>query len=911
MKRKAVLLVLIFALAFALFSCGDPKDESTATTSQKTPDGPDPAAKTENIINVYLIMGQSNAVGYGMDTDKAIAHSDSRFTDGFENVLLYGSFERWNGKNYDQFFSPVKLGMGVAYDRSGAEIGIASAVSENGEMNAIIKCAQGATHLYPDTKNQVSYDYGTWTPPSYIEEHQVDTSENPMIGNMYRRFEETAAEGIRLLIEDGYTPVIKGVWWMQGEAEMFTFPMASAYRELLEALIEDTRETLTKTTGYDCSSVPFVCGLPKWNTSRGPAPAYQGMVRTAMTTVTASAENVACVDCMPLNQHDDWHFDAAGQKYLGEHFIAKVQSFESNSDESLSEKVGVANEIALIPEEKAMEWRADLLCYNESNNYQYGFIIVPTQSLTENGIDGQYIKRLSELHIHYQTVTSEVHLEQLDGEFYDIYFTAKLSGISYENLNTSYTAIAYIKDTYGGYYYSSPYVSDSIARLSSERLYDDGTDTKALLAIVNEGLNAFNRLPESEAQKDSGLVLTAQDNIILSLSEKATAYPLRVSKSIAVDYFVKYTSLSPETVSVNENGVMTAKQVGNASILVECAGKELLLHVTVEPFGSHGVSFDGEISEGEYAGDVLSATNGTLSAEYAGMIKNNNFYAYFRLTHGEWSARHNDWWMNDNVEFKLNNGLSYTVIFYEGVPTYSANITHAVTKTVEKDGKLVTVIELCIENVPDVCQFKVGMNGACFGWLGALWHDYCNLGYVSKEGIIVNKPLDLGNGFLLDGVFDEELYTENVKSNTVSATANGAAVEMIGTLTEKGVVFGVTVRHKRSPQLSTGGNGDWYTFMNTEFHFNDREDQQFIFVANNTSSLGRMYSYCKTVSEGDGYLSTIEIFIPYESIGVSNTVESLRFTASGWFETGWCWMLNSSWLASHTVSVDGLSKITK
>ena len=128
---------------------------------------------TEKIINVYLIAGQSNAVGYGMDTGNKIAKSDDRFVNGFDNVLYYGSFERWSGKSFDGGFEPVKLGMGVEPTRSGAEIGIANAVADYGEMSAIIKCAQGATHLYPDTTYEVSLKYGTWTSPTYIKNNNV------------------------------------------------------------------------------------------------------------------------------------------------------------------------------------------------------------------------------------------------------------------------------------------------------------------------------------------------------------------------------------------------------------------------------------------------------------------------------------------------------------------------------------------------------------------------------------------------------------------------------------------------------------------------------------------------------------------------------------------------------------------
>ena len=162
----------------------------------------------DKTINVYLIGGQSNAVGYGMDTYNSISNSDPRFVNGFDNVLYYGEQERWDNANFIDDFVPVKVGLGVANNRSGAEIGIASAIADEGEMNAIIKCAWGATHLYPDSTYDISFAQGTWTSPSYIENKNVDVSANHMIGRMYSWFEETVTKGIQLLVEDGYIPVI-------------------------------------------------------------------------------------------------------------------------------------------------------------------------------------------------------------------------------------------------------------------------------------------------------------------------------------------------------------------------------------------------------------------------------------------------------------------------------------------------------------------------------------------------------------------------------------------------------------------------------------------------------------------------------------------------------------------------------
>ena len=929
MKTKLICILLLLVFTFSLASCNlfnqdeqggndnnnaNNNNQGSEGTDGKDPDdGKEPAVSgSEKIINVYLIAGQSNAVGYGMDTANVIRNSDPRFSEGFENVLYYGSQERWNGKNLGVGFKPLTLGMGVAADRSGAEIGIANMVKDNGEMNAIIKCAWGATHLYPDTQYDISLNQGTWTSPSYIRDNHVDLSANPLIGNMYNRFEETVIDGLQLLIEDGYTPVIKGVWWMQGEAEMFTLEMASKYRDLFKALISDTRNMLSRTTGYDCSNVPFVCGLPKWNTKNGTPPTYQNYVRNAMMAVAEEVDCVNYVDCMPLNQHDDWHFDAAGQKYLGEKFVEKIREFEENDEIALGEKVSIENAITILPGENGMEFKANLTSYNSENNNQYGFIIVPTAKLDEHGIYGDYVKALDELYIGYHNVTSEVKVEKIEGDYSDIYFTYKLTGILYEDLNTAYTAIAYVKNEYGTYSYSSRFLSDSIARLASEEMYKEGADVEALNKIVNSGVNFAGDVAFEDRDKENTLEIICEDNISITFAESISKYQLEVTKSVDVNYFVKFTSENPDVVSVDENGVISALKVGEATVVIECAGKEKRVNVSIAPFSTDGISLDGVISEGEYAGEVITADNGSMSAKVVGMVKNGNLYISFELVHGDWSPLASSWWQNDNVEFRLDNGTSYTVVFYEGEPTYSNNITYGVSSTEEIDGKLVTTIELCVEDVPEISQIMLCANGANFGWLAIAHHNVCNTGYVSEDGIIVGKPYELDNGLVLDGKFDESIYTESVKANTITANGNGADIEIMGTLTDDGLVFGVTVDHTKSPYVTLVPNGDWFTFMNIEFHFNSLggEDNQFMFFANNRQKVkGRAFFYSNTVQTDSGYTSTIEIFIPYESIGVNAGVESIVFTARGWFETGWCDLLNNSWNATHKVTADGLFKI--
>ena len=726
MKIRNICLLLSLIIVFSLASCN--------IFNGGLGNG-ERVLETEKLVNVYLIAGQSNAVGYGMDTGSKIAKSDERFTEGFENVLYYGEHERWTGKYLNNGFEPVKLGMGVAKDRSGAEIGIANAVADYGEMNAIIKCAWGATHLYPDTQYDVSLKQGTWTSPTYIENNNVDTSKNPLIGNMYRRFEQTVADALQLLIEDGYTPVIKGIWWMQGEAEMFTLEMASAYRELFETLIYDMRNTLGELTGYDCSNVPFICGLPKWNSKNSAPPTYQGMVRESMITVSKSVDNVGCVDCIPLVQHDDWHFDAAGQKYLGEAFVTLLETFEIENDSYFNERVSIDNEIKLTADDSGLEFKANLTNYDSNNKYEYGFIFVPTSELTKNNIEGDYFNELEAAYVNYTHVTSKVKVEKIDEDYSDIYFTGKISKILYEDLNTSYSAIAYIKNPEGMYMYSSRYVGNSVAKLASEELYASDANKAEIQKIVNAGINFINGVSFENRESDPGLELIVKKSLQLGYTESGTTHQLVVQKSVDVDYFVKYTSSNPEVVSVDENGVLTAHKKGNATITVECAGKSTATEVTVGDFTMSGIVFDAVITDGEYVGNVISASNGNLSVEFSGMIKDGNLYLSFELTHGEWSPLNSSWWLNDNIEFKLNSGSSYTVIFYEGVATYSSNITYGVSKTEKVGDKYVTTVELCVENV-GASDIKIGFNGTNFSWLGALWNDNYEVATITANGIV-------------------------------------------------------------------------------------------------------------------------------------------------------------------------------
>jgi len=332
----ALITVIVIMLSFTL-------TPSAEEISEKNED---------NIINVWLIGGQSNAVGYGKNAPAGAAE-DSRYYTGFENVLYFGNHEQWKYNEDD--FVPTTIGLGrtadnndVRYTSSGSEIGIAKALGDTGEMNAIIKFAYGGTYLYPKQSASINDNAKTWTSPSYIQAHpEMNTGAN--IGALYNLFVDTVTEGLSLLREKGYTPVIKGMWWMQGENEGMNATHAAAYEELLTCLVNDVRAELENITGLDHSDMPFICG----NVMRNPSDATQypalETVNAAQDAVAKTLNNVGVLTKADYSSqsffgyHDGWHFNVDTYNYMGEKFVEMVLDM---TKENLVSVVGEGIEVA-------------------------------------------------------------------------------------------------------------------------------------------------------------------------------------------------------------------------------------------------------------------------------------------------------------------------------------------------------------------------------------------------------------------------------------------------------------------------------------------------------------------------------------------------------------------------------------
>lgn len=295
MKRTLAALLAAFSL-LALVSCTarGPEEQQTERQTQpqteesKVPEptsAPDDEGKPktlfyseENVIDIYLVAGQSNAVGFSTVVDKAAAYEFApALKTGFPNVLFAGKV-RWDtADSYDsQDFAwcKTKLGLGVG-GKMGPEAGMAKALAEvynetSGKTAGIIKYGHGGTSLITKVTDATgpSSKYGTWVPPTYATKKlgfKYSEYRASMTGALYREFLEVIKDRLISLRAMGYTNVnIKGLYWMQGENDRREpDEYAVAFPYFASDIRRDVAKILQGMTGGDdrgAAEMPIVVG---------------------------------------------------------------------------------------------------------------------------------------------------------------------------------------------------------------------------------------------------------------------------------------------------------------------------------------------------------------------------------------------------------------------------------------------------------------------------------------------------------------------------------------------------------------------------------------------------------------------------------------------------------------------------
>ena len=203
-------------------------------------------------IDIYLIAGQSNAAGKTMVNERELAALDSRYVEGFEHILYAGSAGNLNVNPIEYDIQKVKIGLGAGDRYMGPEVGMAEALSEyynpkTGAYAGFIKYAVGGTSLlYTGGKD--------WASPSYKE---TLTETKDTTGYYYNEFIDEVKQRMEEFEEAGFEPVIKGLYWMQGEKDR---AKTKEYTTAFKYFAEDVRDDLTKATGQSLQNMPILIG---------------------------------------------------------------------------------------------------------------------------------------------------------------------------------------------------------------------------------------------------------------------------------------------------------------------------------------------------------------------------------------------------------------------------------------------------------------------------------------------------------------------------------------------------------------------------------------------------------------------------------------------------------------------------
>jgi len=288
-------------------------------------------------IDVFLLGGQSNAGGRGVISE--LPDSSVLYNTG---IMLYHSASMNSGQPARQWTTlrPASNSAG----NFGPEIGFGNRMAEfyPGRKIAIIKHAVGGTDLGAD-----------WNPGT-------NSSDMDHFGPQFMTFVETVDSGIESLIAQGYTPVIRGMHWQQGERDARNSSYGPAYDRNLSHFIRRVRAQ------FNTPSMPFVFGqvLPVALTGYD----YRDQVRQGQFNVDEDSGQVfatdgarlVMADDLPMNS-DNLHISAAGQLGLGIRFADALASVVSANavDFNADGKIDGADVSALVD-----HWHQDEPAYD-------------------------------------------------------------------------------------------------------------------------------------------------------------------------------------------------------------------------------------------------------------------------------------------------------------------------------------------------------------------------------------------------------------------------------------------------------------------------------------------------------------------------------------------------------------------
>lgn len=305
-SKDLLRIVLLGTICFSLLACAN--ENSSIVNNESSVNNTTSSSiilEENNEVDVIVLAGQSNMEGNSW-VDKLYANTSSSmhnfYRDGFDNTLI--SYYCNNGANKSYDFVPVKAGQGYGIGSFGPEIGIAEELynRQYDKPVYLVKYALGGTHLYSQ-----------WN---------VNNEES-----LYYYMVDFVYDQLATLEEQDYKPVIKGFFWMQGEADSCWKEGADLYYNNLSNLVDSFRDEFEKNYGEEDKGIAFVdAGISDCETWT-----FHEIVNNSKKKFSNSnPDKNYYIDTIEnrleykYDNTDYYHFDATSEVKLGKLFISQL-----------------------------------------------------------------------------------------------------------------------------------------------------------------------------------------------------------------------------------------------------------------------------------------------------------------------------------------------------------------------------------------------------------------------------------------------------------------------------------------------------------------------------------------------------------------------------------------------------------
>ncbi len=294
--KKVISLIILVSLLTLSVSCGgkgnlEEQTEGESSSASLTSEAP----AVDNHVNVVILSGQSNAVGYTVFQFLDGATRE-KYSYDIKNVFIMNSVNPYiaGEARASKKFVRAKPGMGVYSHNFGPELGMAEVFSEAfpDENTYIIKDATGGSCLCTD-----------W----------VKGDGN---GQLLSHLLYYIGEGLNELEDKGLEPRIVGFCWMQGETDSGSDFWMDNYNNRFSRLITEIENRFGDYI-YSGGMAVVQAGISSYRQNRA-------RMNAIKKEYTESHENAYYFDTYDLSydrDNDDYaHYDAVAMAELGRRF---------------------------------------------------------------------------------------------------------------------------------------------------------------------------------------------------------------------------------------------------------------------------------------------------------------------------------------------------------------------------------------------------------------------------------------------------------------------------------------------------------------------------------------------------------------------------------------------------------------